>query len=164
MARPEDADRTARLRAGKATSERVRGLQDDPEMCQSLAVLTAAERRARAVCGRCDSVAPALLITSSQVVRSLLDLERLAQVAKEQLPLFRVRLREVLEPPLDGGEFFDVRGVQKPPLGFSFLHGQEEPTVFLRHPADKFFDEFFAGAEEIFDSDRVSLSFLRSRA
>lgn len=35
--------------------------------------------------------------------KSLLDLERLAQVSKEQLPLFRVHLREVLEPPLNGG-------------------------------------------------------------
>lgn len=35
--------------------------------------------------------------------KSLLNLERLAQVSKEQLPLFRVHLREVLEPPLNGG-------------------------------------------------------------
>ena len=55
--------------------------------------------------------------------KSLPDLERLAQVAKEQLAFFRVRLREVLEPPLNGGQFFNVRDIQQLPLRFSFLDG-----------------------------------------
>lgn len=41
-------------------------------------------------------------------------------------------------------QLFDVRDVQQFPLRFSFLHGQEEPAVFLGHLPDELFDEFLA--------------------
>ena len=81
--------------------------------------------------------------------KSLPDPERLAQVAEERLPLFRVSFGEDLEPPLNGGQRFDVRDTQQFPLGSSFPDGEKEPAVFLGHTSDEFLDEFFPRAKQV---------------
>jgi hypothetical protein len=75
---------------------------------------------------------------------SLLDLERLDQVADEQLALVRIGFRQILKPPLNRRQVFNVRDAEESPLRFSLLDGNEEAAMFFGHHADKLFNRLLA--------------------
>src|SRR5713101_5909399 len=86
---------------------------------------------------------------------SLLDPERLEQIVDELLALLRVHHREILEPPLHGGQLLSMGNLEEFPLRLSSLEGCQESSVFLRHPADKLLDQVFARLKQMVEFNGI---------
>src|ERR1700728_975774 len=80
----------------------------------------------------------------------MLDIQGLEQAVDQPLAFFTVHFREILQPPLDGGQLFSVRYAEEVPIRLAALEGYEEPRVLIWHLSDDLRDKLLAGLQQIF--------------
>lgn len=67
----------------------------------------------------------------------MFEIKRPDQIIDQSLAFFAIHLREVVQPPLDGGQLFHMGDAQEFPVGLAALERREESAVLFRHLANK---------------------------